>query len=75
MASKSTSKSSTPKKLYLSMSDRKIIGLCGGIGAYLEVDSSIIRLAWIVFTVITGILPGIFAYIIAALVIPNEPEA
>jgi phage shock protein PspC (stress-responsive transcriptional regulator) len=56
------------------MSDRKIIGLCGGIGAYLE-DSSIIRLAWIVFTVITGILPGIFAYIIAALVIPNEPEA
>ena len=75
MASKSTSKSSTPKKLYLSMSDRKIIGLCGGIGAYFEVDSSIIRLAWIVFTVITGILPGIFAYIIAALVIPNEPEA
>jgi len=75
MASKSTSKSGTPKKLYLSMSDRKIVGLCGGIGAYLEVDSSIIRLAWIVFTVITGIFPGIFAYIIAALVIPKESEA
>ena len=59
------------KKLYLS-SDKKILGVCGGIGEYFEMDPSIIRLAWIVLTVLTGIFPGIFAYVLAALVIPKN---
>ncbi len=59
------------KRLYLSM-DKKLSGVCGGIGEYFEVDPTIIRLAWIVMTVLTGILPGIIAYIIAAMVIPKE---
>lgn len=61
------------KKLYLSSSDKKLTGLCGGIADYFETDSSLVRLAWIIFTVITGIVPGIIAYIIAAIVIPKEP--
>jgi phage shock protein C len=61
-----------PKKLYLSSKDKKLTGLCGGIAEYFETDSSLVRLAWIIFTVITGIVPGIIAYIIAAIVIPKE---
>lgn len=60
------------KKLYLSTDDKKISGLCGGIASYFEVDSSLVRLGWIILTVITGIVPGVIAYIIAAIVIPRE---
>ena len=60
------------KKLYLS-NDKKLAGLCGGIGEYFEVDPSMIRLAWILITIATGIIPGIIAYIVAALVIPHAP--
>jgi phage shock protein C len=60
------------KKLYLSK-DKKISGVCGGVGEYFEIDPSVIRLGWIVITVLTGILPGIIAYIVAAIVIPEKP--
>jgi phage shock protein C len=62
----------TAKKLYLSSNDKKISGVCGGIGKYFGVDSTLIRLVWIVTTVLTGIIPGIIGYIIAAIVMPNE---
>lgn len=61
------------KRLYLSK-DKKISGVCGGIGDYFEVDPSLVRLGWIVMTVITGLVPGIIAYIVAAVVIPKEAE-
>lgn len=70
-----TTQASTTKKLYLSTNDKKLTGLCAGIANYFETDPSLVRLAWIIFTVITGIVPGIIAYIIAAIVIPNEPMA
>lgn len=61
------------KRLYLSR-DRKISGVCGGIGKYYEIDPSLVRLGWIIITILTGVVPGIFAYIIAAIVIPPNPE-
>ena len=61
------------KRLYLSDDDKKLFGLCGGIAEYFEVDSSILRLGWILFTVLTGIVPGVIAYVVAALVIPKQP--
>lgn len=65
--------SSSPKKLYLSSKDKKIFGVCGGIAEYFGVDSTLIRLAWVLTTIVTGIFPGILAYIIAAIVMPKEP--
>jgi phage shock protein C len=59
------------KKLYLSK-NKKVSGVCGGIGEYFDIDPSIIRLAWIVMTILTGIAPGIIAYIVAAIVIPPK---
>lgn len=65
----------TIKRLYLSETDKKISGVCGGIGEFYGVDSSLIRLAWILLTILTGVFPGIVGYIIAAVVIPNRPDA
>ena len=66
--------SSATKKMYLS-EDKKLSGVCGGIGEYFDIDPTIIRLAWILFTVLTGFVPGLLAYIIAAIVMPAKGEA
>ena len=58
------------KRLFKSETDKKICGVCGGIAGYFSIDPTIIRLAWILFTVLGG--SGIIAYIIAALVMPAE---
>ena len=60
------------KRLYKSIANRKICGVCGGIAEYFELDPTIIRLAWILFTALGG--SGIIAYIVAALVIPEWHE-
>ncbi len=59
------------KKLYRSVTDKKLGGVCGGIAEYLDVDPTVIRLAWILFTLLGG--AGILAYIIALLVMSNPP--
>lgn len=58
------------RKLYKSMTDKKISGVCGGIAEYFDFDSTVVRLAWILFTLLGG--SGIIAYIIAALVMPTN---
>lgn len=59
------------KKLYLSK-NKKLSGVCGGIGEYYDTDPTLVRLAWVVMTIVTGIFPGILAYLIAAIVIPSN---
>lgn len=58
------------KRLYRSNTNRMLSGVCGGIAEYFNLDPSLIRLAWIVFTCLGG--SGLLAYIIAAIVIPSE---
>jgi len=57
------------KKLYRSSTNYKLAGVCGGIGEYFNIDPTLIRLAWILFSVMGG--AGVLAYIIAALVMPK----
>ena len=61
------------KKLYRSRTDKKICGVCGGLGEYLSCDPTIVRLITVALALCAG--GGILLYLIAALVIPNEPEA
>ena len=61
-----------PKRLYRSASDRMLVGVCGGIGEYLNVDSTIIRLLWAILVFWGGI--GILAYLVAAVIIPGQPD-
>ena len=60
------------KKLYKSQIDKKICGVCGGIAEYFSIDSTIVRLAWVLLSACFG--SGIIAYIIAALVMPDYPQ-
>lgn len=61
------------KRLYLS-SEKKICGVCGGIGDYFDIDPSMVRLGWVVMTLLTGIVPGIIAYFIVAIVVPKQTD-
>ncbi|MBQ7822131.1 MAG: PspC domain-containing protein [Clostridia bacterium] len=61
------------KRLYRSRTNKKIFGVCGGLGEYFEMDPTIIRLALLLLIVFAG--AGLLAYIIAALVMPIEPMA
>ncbi len=58
------------KRLYRSKKDRIIAGVCGGIGEYFEVDPNLIRIIWLLVG-LTG--TGIIAYILAWVLIPEEP--
>lgn len=58
------------KKLYKSRTDRKIAGVCGGIAEYLGVDSTIIRLVWVILIACFG--TGLLAYILAAVIMPED---
>lgn len=60
------------KKLYRSRTDKKLCGVCGGLASFLGLDSTIVRLILVLAVVFAGF--GILAYIICALVIPEEPE-
>jgi phage shock protein PspC (stress-responsive transcriptional regulator) len=60
------------KKLYKSSTDKKLFGVCGGIAQYFNIDSTWIRLALVLLVCCLG--TGILAYIIAALVLPDEPQ-
>ena len=60
------------KQLTLSATDSKIAGVCGGIAEYLDVDPTIVRLIWLVLSVVPGaIVLGILAYILAWIIIPK----
>jgi phage shock protein C len=60
------------KKLYRSKKDRKIAGVCGGLAAYFDIDATLIRLGWVLLTFMSGIFPFVIAYIVAAVIIPEE---
>jgi len=58
------------KKLYRSSTDKKIGGVCGGLGKYFDVDSTLVRLIAVLFAIF-GV--GIIAYLIAWVVVPLAP--
>ena len=62
-----------PRKLTRSRSDRKIGGVCAGLAQYLELDTSLVRILWFFITLACGIFPGIVAYVLGWIIIPEEP--
>jgi len=61
------------KRLYLSQTDKKIAGICGGVAQYMEVDSTVVRLVAVILAVVTGFFPLLLGYLIAWILIPKEP--
>lgn len=60
------------KKLIRSADDRKLCGVCGGIAEYFNIDSTLVRILWALFTLAGG--AGIIAYIICALLMEEPKE-
>ncbi len=57
------------KRLVKSSSERMICGVCGGIAEYLGIDPTVVRILWVIFSLMGG--SGLLAYIIAAIIIPE----
>ncbi len=60
------------KRLYRIEDGSKIFGVCGGIAEYFDVDPTLVRVIWIIFSLVYGC--GILAYLICALCMPKESE-
>jgi phage shock protein PspC (stress-responsive transcriptional regulator) len=59
------------KKLYRNTQNKMIAGICSGLGEYLNIDPTIIRLIWVLLG-LSG--TGLVAYLICALIIPEKPS-
>ena len=61
------------KQIYLS-SDKKFLGVCGGIADYLKVDPTLIRIAVACVALYTAIIPALVVYVVMSFVFPQQPE-
>jgi phage shock protein PspC (stress-responsive transcriptional regulator) len=59
------------KKLYRSHDNRMIAGICAGIAEYFEIDPSLVRILWVLFSFAGG--AGVLAYIAAYIIVPERP--
>lgn len=63
-----------PKKLMRSRTDRKIGGVCAGLAQYLDLDVSLVRILWFFVALVSGIFPGVVAYVLGWIIIPEESD-
>ena len=61
------------KKLYKVENDKKLMGVCGGLAEYFNIDPTIVRIAWVILTLLS-VGTGILIYVICALLFPNKSE-
>jgi len=63
------------KRLYRSQTDRKIAGICGGLGELYEIDPNLLRLIVVLVFLVSGFFPVLVTYIIAWFILPDgKPE-
>ena len=63
------------RRLTRSRTNRKIAGVCAGLADYFDVDVTLVRAAWVVFSIVPGaIIGGVLAYLAAWLLIPEATE-
>ena len=61
-----------PKKIYRSVEDRMVGGVCGGLAEYLDVDVTVVRIIWALFALFGGI--GLVAYLACLIVVKENPN-
>lgn len=62
------------KKLYKSRNDRVIQGVCGGISEYINADPTVVRVVYVVVSLLSANIPGVLLYLILSIVMPNKDE-
>lgn len=60
------------KKLYRSRTNKKLFGVCGGLAEYFDIDPTVLRLILVLAVICAGV--GLVAYLVAALIIPVNPN-
>lgn len=59
------------KRIYRPREGKVLVGVCSGIARYFNIDPVLVRLGWIIFCCMGG--SGFLAYLVAAVLIPEEP--
>ncbi|NIP38192.1 MAG: PspC domain-containing protein [Candidatus Dadabacteria bacterium] len=62
------------KRLYRSEKNKKLAGICGGLGEMFDIDPTLIRLGLVFICLATGLLPMSVAYIIGWIIIPQYSD-
>lgn len=62
------------KRLVRPRANRKIAGVCAGLAEYFDLDVTLVRVLWLVITIFSAVVFGILAYVVAWIVMPEEPE-
>jgi phage shock protein C len=65
----------TPTRLLRSSHNRILAGLCGGLGQYLGLDPTLVRVVVALVTFFTAIIPGLILYTILVFLIPSDESA
>jgi phage shock protein C len=64
------------KRLYRSREESMVAGVIGGAAEYMGgIDPTILRLAFVFLTVVTGFVPGLAVYIMAWMIVPEKPKS
>ena len=61
----------TTRTLTKSSSDRMIAGVCGGLAEYFDIDPTLVRVGYVLLSVVSAGFPGILVYIILAIIMPD----
>lgn len=66
----------TGRRLRRSITNARVAGVCGGLADYLNVDPTLVRVGWVVLSVLPGaVIGGVIAYLVAWLVVPKQSAA
>jgi phage shock protein C len=64
------------RRVMRSLTDKRIAGVCGGLAEYFDIDPTIVRVSWVVLSIVAGaVVFGVVAYLVAWFIIPSAPVA
>lgn len=66
---------SEPKRLVRPKQGAILAGVCAGLADYMGIDVTVVRVVWVLLTIFTAFFPGVIAYVILWVMVPNAPEA
>jgi len=61
------------QKLYRSVENRMLGGVCAGIGTYFGIDATLVRVIYVLASLVTGGFLGLILYIVCLFIVPNDP--
>lgn len=64
----------TMKRLHKSLKNKQLDGVCAGIATYANIDPTVVRVAAVILTVVSGVVPGLVVYAVLAVIMPRDPK-